>query len=131
MRADARTCGHVSACVWACARVCARARQRSQGSVAGDENGLDASTTNITSACRSLVPLLDTCIAMSAPWPGSTWPAATRSVSCAPRMLCSPSSTKNASEPGWLWTGVTAPGGPLASLMRCRYCAAWTRGMPA
>jgi len=37
------------------------------GNVAGDENGLPASTTNITSACRSVVPLLETCIGTSAP----------------------------------------------------------------
>ena len=41
------------------------------GNVAGDENGLVASTTNITSACRSAEPLLETCIGVSAPWPVS------------------------------------------------------------
>jgi hypothetical protein len=39
------------------------------GNLAGDENGLSASTTNITSACRSVEPLLETCIGISAPWP--------------------------------------------------------------
>src|SRR5258708_33126048 len=48
------------------------------GNFAGDENGLDASTTNITSACRSVVPLLETCIGVSAPWPVSALPAPTR-----------------------------------------------------
>jgi hypothetical protein len=37
------------------------------GSLAGDENGLLASTTNMTRALRSLVPLLKTSIAVSAP----------------------------------------------------------------
>jgi hypothetical protein len=37
------------------------------GKAAGDENGLVASTTNITRACRSVEPLLETCIGMSAP----------------------------------------------------------------
>jgi hypothetical protein len=34
-----------------------------QGSLAGELNGLSASTTNMTSACRSVDPLLMTCIA--------------------------------------------------------------------
>lgn len=55
-----RARGCAGTCPRTCGRVRARARQRSQGSVAGEENGLDASTTNITNACRSLVPLLDT-----------------------------------------------------------------------
>ncbi len=42
--------------------------------LAGDENGLVASTTNITSACRSVVPPLDTCIGVSLPLPGWDWP---------------------------------------------------------
>jgi hypothetical protein len=40
---------------------------RPQGSFAGLENGLVASSTNITSAWRSTEPLLDTCIGVSAP----------------------------------------------------------------
>jgi hypothetical protein len=37
------------------------------GKAAGDENGLVASTTNITRECRSVEPLLEACIGMSAP----------------------------------------------------------------
>ena len=37
------------------------------GKAAGDENGLVASTTNITSARRSVEPQLETCIGVSAP----------------------------------------------------------------
>ena len=37
------------------------------GKVAGDENGLVASTTNITKARKSVEPLLETCIGVSAP----------------------------------------------------------------
>lgn len=37
------------------------------GKVAGDENGFVASTTNMTREWRSLSPLLETCIGMSAP----------------------------------------------------------------
>src|ERR1700752_3814965 len=44
-------------------------------------------------------------------------------------MLCSPATTKKASEPGWVCTGVILPGGPLASLIRRRYCGATTRGI--
>src|SRR5258708_31810028 len=97
--------------------------------VACDENGLPASTRNITRACRSVVPLLDTCMALSAPWPAAACPACTRIVPCSPRMLCSPVSTKNASDPGWLCADVTLPGGPLASLIRSRYCVALMRGI--
>jgi hypothetical protein len=38
--------------------------------VAGDENGLVASVTNMTKALRSRVPLLDTCIGVSGECPG-------------------------------------------------------------
>jgi hypothetical protein len=38
--------------------------------VAGDEKGLVASFTNMTSAFRSLLPLLDTCIGVSGGCPG-------------------------------------------------------------
>jgi hypothetical protein len=37
------------------------------GKAAGDENGLVASTTNITRECRSVEPLLSACIGISAP----------------------------------------------------------------
>jgi hypothetical protein len=47
-----------------------RRRPKSQGSVAGDENGLVASATNMTSALKSLVPLLETSIGMPGPCPG-------------------------------------------------------------
>jgi hypothetical protein len=61
--------------------------------VAGLENGRVASTTNMTSACRSLEPLLDTCMGTSAPWPVSDLPLVMRIVPCGVRMLCSPAST--------------------------------------
>ncbi len=37
------------------------------GNTAGVENGLVASNTNITKACRSVEPLIETCIGTSAP----------------------------------------------------------------
>jgi hypothetical protein len=37
--------------------------------LAGEENGFEASTTNISSECRFAAPLLETCIGVSAPWP--------------------------------------------------------------
>ena len=63
------------------------------GKAAGEENGLSASTTNMTKACRSLVPVLETSIAFSAPCPASPCPAATFMALEALRMLCSPDST--------------------------------------
>jgi hypothetical protein len=39
------------------------------GIVAGDENGLVASTTNMTRAARSPLPLLDTSIGVPGGWP--------------------------------------------------------------
>jgi len=39
------------------------------GKVAGDENGLVASTTCITSMCRSVDPLLEFCTGVSVPLP--------------------------------------------------------------
>ena len=45
-----------------------------QGIVAGDENGLVASTTNMTRAFRSVVPLLETSIGMPGPCPGTDLP---------------------------------------------------------
>ena len=50
--------------------------------MAGDENGLVASTTNITKAFRSLLPLLETSIEVSGPCPGIAWPAATWLTPC-------------------------------------------------
>lgn len=44
--------------------------------VAGDENGLLASTTNMISSCRSVVPLLETSIGVSGV-PIIVWPAST------------------------------------------------------
>jgi hypothetical protein len=41
-------------------------------SFAGVENGLLASTTNMMSALTSVVPLLKTCIGVSAAWPFNT-----------------------------------------------------------
>jgi hypothetical protein len=40
-----------------------------QSNLAGDENGFAASTTNMTSECRSVEPLLETCIGVLAPCP--------------------------------------------------------------
>jgi hypothetical protein len=37
------------------------------GNLAGDEKGLVASTTNITKECKSVEPLLETCIGVLAP----------------------------------------------------------------
>lgn len=42
---------------------------------AGDENGLVASTTNITRALRSLMPPLETCMVVPATCPGIACPA--------------------------------------------------------
>ena len=64
-----------------------------QGMVVGDEKGLVASATNITSAFRSLVPLLDTCIGMPGPCPGMTWPASTWLTPCGVFWLSSPVNT--------------------------------------
>jgi hypothetical protein len=48
------------------------------GIVAGLENGLVASTTNMISARRSTEPVLEACIGVSASCPASALPAATR-----------------------------------------------------
>jgi hypothetical protein len=50
-------------------------RRLAYGNLAGDMNGLVASSTNMTSWSRSLVPLLKTSIGMSAPCPFMVWPA--------------------------------------------------------
>lgn len=49
------------------AKSSARRRCSDYSNFAGDEKGLLASTTNITSECRSEEPLLETCIGVSAP----------------------------------------------------------------
>jgi hypothetical protein len=46
-----------------------RAASHAYGIVAGDENGLVAPTTNMTSAFRSPVPLLEVSIGMPGPCP--------------------------------------------------------------
>jgi hypothetical protein len=63
--------GEKSGCIWA---------PTTYGSDAGEENGWVASTTNMTSDRSSLEPLLETCIAIAAPWPGSGVPAFTTMV---------------------------------------------------
>jgi hypothetical protein len=50
-----------------------RATSHAHGTVAGDENGLVASTTNMTSAFRSPVPLLEISMGMPGPCPGIDW----------------------------------------------------------
>ena len=64
-----------------------------QGIVAGDENGLVASTTNMTSAFRSVVPLLETSIGMPGPCPGMDCPASTWLTPCGLFWLSCPLST--------------------------------------
>jgi hypothetical protein len=54
-----------------------RATSHAYGIVAGDENGLVASTTNMTSAFRSPVPLLEISVGMPGPCPGIDCPAST------------------------------------------------------
>ncbi len=51
-----------------------RATSHAYGIVAGDENGLVASTTNMTSAFRSPVPLLEISMGMPGPCPGIDCP---------------------------------------------------------
>ena len=65
----------------------------SQGNLAGDEKGLAASTTNITSECRLAEPLLETCIGVSATLPGADWPSPTRITPWGVWLLVSPEST--------------------------------------
>lgn len=48
-----------------------------QGNVAGTENGLVASTTNMMRAVRSVVPSLNTSIGIPALWPFMLWPDST------------------------------------------------------
>jgi hypothetical protein len=50
-------------------------RRLAYGNLAGDMNGFVASSTNMTSWSRLLVPLLKTSIGMSAPCPFMVWPA--------------------------------------------------------
>src|SRR5262249_52880872 len=97
-----------------------------QGSVAGVENGRVASTTNITREYRSTEPLLLACMAVSGAWPASALPAPIRFTPWGVLNVCSPDTTYVASDPGWLCTGVTLPGAPLASLTRNRYSGAGT-----
>jgi len=54
-----------------------RATSHACGIVAGDENGLVASTTNMTNAFRSPVPLLEISVGMPGPCPGIDCPAST------------------------------------------------------
>lgn len=63
------------------------------GSVAGLENGLVASTTNMTRARSSIEPLLETCIGVPGPWPAAALPAPIRFTPWGPRKVCSPAST--------------------------------------
>ena len=53
-----------------------------QGNLAGTENGLVASTTNMISADRSVVPLLKTCIGIPAGCPSIVLPASTWATPC-------------------------------------------------
>jgi hypothetical protein len=53
-------------------------RTSAHSNVAGAEKGLSASTTNITLERRSVDPLLETYIGMSAPWPAMDHPAPIR-----------------------------------------------------
>ena len=57
-------------------------RPSAQSSLAGDENGRVASTTNMTRALRSLVPLLETSMGISGPCPVIDWPASTWLTPC-------------------------------------------------
>src|SRR4030088_237776 len=63
------------------------------GNFAGDENGLGWATTKIPSQCRPVVPLLETCIGVSAPWPVSVLPAPTRITPWGVCLLDSPAIT--------------------------------------
>ena len=54
-----------------------RRRSRFYGRVAGTENGLLASTTNMMSAVSSVLPALKTSIAIPAGCPFMVWPAST------------------------------------------------------
>lgn len=60
-----------------CAHLCAHPAQRFLSAfppyrnVAGEEKGLVASTTNITTACKSVQPLLETCSGVLPPGPAS------------------------------------------------------------
>src|SRR5262245_20828788 len=63
------------------------------GNFAGLENGLVASSTNMTRARRSAVPLLEACIGVSGPCPASALPAAIRTTPWGVLKLCSPDST--------------------------------------
>lgn len=54
-------------------------------SLAGTENGWLASTTNMMSAVRSVVPLLNTCIAIPPSCPFMVSPALTRITPCGVR----------------------------------------------
>ena len=60
---------------------------------AGDEKGLVASTTNMTRAFRSLVPLLETSIAVPGSCPGIDWPVPTDITPCGVFWLSSPVNT--------------------------------------
>jgi hypothetical protein len=54
-----------------------RATSHAYGIVAGDENGLVVFTTNMTSAFRSPVPLLEVSMGMPGPCPSIDCPAST------------------------------------------------------
>ncbi len=71
----------------------ARGRGYHYLNVAGEENGLVASTTNMTSAFRSLVPLLETSITVPGSCPGIAWPAPTDITPCGVFWLNSPVNT--------------------------------------
>ena len=62
----------------------------SYGNLAGDENGLAESNTKRTSMCRSVVPSLETCIAVPASGPITERPAAVRVGPLAVFKVCSP-----------------------------------------
>ena len=70
-----------------------RATSHAYGIVAGDENGLVASTTNMTSAFRSPVPVLEISMGMPGPCPGIDYPASTRLTPCGLFWLSCPVST--------------------------------------
>ena len=100
-------------------------RQRPfHSSRAGEENGREASTTNITRASRSFAPLLETSIGRPGACPAMDWPASTDTMPCGVLWPSLPLSTKNVSEPGWVCTGVLAPGGPLTWFTRSKYSGA-------
>ncbi len=79
--AGCESCGKGKEGTPACARTAAAGshagsqRLLSYSNLAGEEKGLAASTTNMTSWSRSVVPALKTSIAVSGPCPFMDWPA--------------------------------------------------------